>query len=117
MFQCQWCKNPFSETLGTVFFGLKISSETICRALACLAEGMRIRVTARVFWVKKDTVLRLLRRAGEHSAMVSAYLMRNLQVEQAQLDELWTFVFKKERKGKRTKIRGVLKAPVKTGME
>jgi len=74
MFQCQWCKNPFSETLGTVFFGLKTPSETIYRALACLAEGMRIWAAARVFGAKKDTVLRWLRRAGEHSAMVSKFI-------------------------------------------
>jgi hypothetical protein len=47
--------------------------------------------------VKKDTVLRWLRRAGQHSAQVPDYLMRNLQVEQARLDELWTFVLKKEK--------------------
>ena len=79
------------------FFGLKATSETIYRALASLAEGMGIRATARVFQVKKDTVLLWLRRAGNHSAQVSAYLMRNLEIEQAQLDELWTFVFKKEK--------------------
>jgi hypothetical protein len=44
-----------------------------------------------------STVLRWLRRAGQHSAQVSAYLMRNFQVEHAQLDELWTFVLKKEK--------------------
>ena len=97
MFECQWCHTKFSETRGTVFFGLKTPSETIYHALGCLAESMGIRATARVFQVKKDTVLRWLRRAGEHSAQVSAYLMHNFQVEQVQLDELWTFVLKKEK--------------------
>jgi IS1 family transposase len=58
---------------------------------------MGIRATARVFGVKPDTILHWLRRAGEHCEKVSAYLMRNLHVEQVQLDELWTFVFKKEK--------------------
>lgn len=62
-----------------------------------LAEGMGIRATGRVFGVKKDTILLWLCRAGEHSSIVSAYLIRNLHVEQAQLDELWTFVLKKEK--------------------
>jgi IS1 family transposase/transposase-like protein len=97
MFLCKLCNTPFSETRGTVFFGLKTPSETVYRALTCLAEGLGIRATARVFQIKKDTVLRWLRRAGQHSAQVSAYLMRNFQVEHAQLDELWTFVFKKEK--------------------
>jgi IS1 family transposase len=58
---------------------------------------MGIRATARVFGVKPDTILLWLRRAGEHCEKVSAYLMSNLHVEQVQLDELWTFVFKKEK--------------------
>src|SRR3990172_11003920 len=119
MYRCNWCGQRFSETHGTVFYGLKTPHETIYRALHCLCENMGIRATARVFNVKlaealrhrgkeasatarvfnvkPDTILLWLRRAGEHSQKVSAYLMRNLHVEQVQLDELWTFVFKKEK--------------------
>lgn len=97
MYQCQWCKTRFSETQGTVFFGLKTPQETVYRALACLAEGLGIRATARVFDVKPEDVLRWLRRAGQHCEQVSAYLMRHLHVEQVQLDELWTFVRQKEK--------------------
>jgi hypothetical protein len=97
MYQCQWCETCFSETQGTVFFDLKTPQETIYRALKSLAEGVGICATARIFDVEGDTVLRWLCRAGQHSEKVSAYLMRNLQVEQAQLDELWTFVRKKEK--------------------
>lgn len=97
MYQCQWCRTRFSETQGTVFFGLKTPQETVYRALACLAEGLGIRATARVFGVKPEDVLRWLRRAGQHTEQVSAYLMRHLRVEQVQLDELWTFVRKKEK--------------------
>jgi hypothetical protein len=56
LYRCQLCKKPFSETQGTVFFGLKSPEETIYRALACLCEGMGIRATARVFGVKPDTI-------------------------------------------------------------
>ncbi len=97
MFKCGWCHKTFSETRGTVFCGLNTPSETVYRALATLAEGTGIRAAARIFEVDKDTVLRWLRRAGEHCEQVSAYLMQNLQVEHAQLDELWTFVLKKEK--------------------
>lgn len=98
LFRCELCKTRFSETQGTVFFGLKTKDETVYRALANLAEGTGIRATARVFGVKPDDVLRWLQRAGEHAEQVSAHLMRNLHVEQAQLDELWTFVRKKEKR-------------------
>ena len=95
MDRCKWCGQRFSETNGTVFYGLKMPQETVYPALHCLCENMGIRATARVFNVKPDTILLWLRRAGEHSEKVSAYLIRNLHVEQVQLDELWTFVFKK----------------------
>jgi IS1 family transposase/transposase-like protein len=98
LYRCAWCQTVFSETQGTVFFGLKTPEETIYRALACLAEGQGLRATARIFGVKPEDILRWLRRAGQHSERVSTYLMRNLHVEQAQLDELWTFVHKKEKR-------------------
>jgi len=97
LYRCEWCQTRFSETQGSVFFGLKTPQETVYRALACVAEGLGIRATARVLGVKPEDVLRWLRRAGQHTELVSAYLMRNLHVEQIQLDELWTFVRKKEK--------------------
>ncbi len=93
------------KTQGTVFFGLKTKDEVVYRAITSLAEGVGIRSTARIFGVEVETILLWLKRAGEHCEQVSGYLMRNLQVEQAQLDasilgfldELWTFVYKKEK--------------------
>ena len=97
MYRCEWCKQRFSETQGTVFFGLKTPAETVCRALVALSEGVSIRSTARIFNEKPGTILLWLRRAGEHTQEVSDYLLRNLHVPQAQMDELWTFVQKKEK--------------------
>lgn len=97
MFRCELCHSRFSEMAGTVFYGLKTSPEKICLALALLAEGLNLRATARVLKVEVDTILLWLRRAGEHSETVNAYLMRDLHVDQVQLDELWTFVYKKEK--------------------
>lgn len=97
MFKCNWCGQRFSETQGTVFFGLKTKDEVVYRAITALAEGVGIRSTARIFGVEVETILLWLKRAGEHCEQVSSYLMRNLHVEQAQLDELWTFVYKKEK--------------------
>lgn len=97
IYQCQWCKTPFSETQGTMFFGLKTPWETVCLALVLLAEGTSIRTISRALKVKPNTVLLWLRKAGQHSEQVSNYLMRDLDVSQAQMDELWTFVYKKEK--------------------
>jgi len=97
MYQCKVCGQPFSETAGTPFFGLKTPIQTVCLALQELAEGLGIRAVARIHGVEPDTVLAWLKKAGQHCDMLSAYMMRELHVTQVQLDELWTFVHKKER--------------------
>ena len=48
---CVACRGYFLETLGTIFHGKRASVGLIVRVLACLAEGVGIRGTARVFEV------------------------------------------------------------------
>jgi IS1 family transposase len=97
MFRCNVCGQPFSETAGTPFYGLKTPIQTVCIALQELAEGLGIRAVARIHGVEPDTVLEWLKKAGRHCEMLSTYMLQELHVTQVQLDELWTFVRKKER--------------------
>jgi IS1 family transposase len=97
MYKCNVCEQPFSETAGTPFFGLKTPTKTVCIALQELAEGLGIRAVARIRGVKPDTVLEWLKRAGQHCQELSECMMQDLNMTQVQLDELWTFVHKKER--------------------
>src|SRR5207245_3040450 len=48
---CVVCRRSFLETLGTLLHGKRVSSELIVRVIACLAEGLGIGGTARVFEV------------------------------------------------------------------
>jgi IS1 family transposase len=57
--------------------------------LACLAEGLGIRATARVFEVAPNTVLAWLVEAAEQLTAFSAYFLCELHVTQLQLDELY----------------------------
>jgi IS1 family transposase len=63
--------------------------ELIVRVLACLAEGLGIRATARVFEVDANTVLQWLVEAAEQLRAFSRYFLCNVHVEQLQLDELY----------------------------
>jgi hypothetical protein len=54
---CVVCRHYFLETVGTFFHGKHTSVEFIVRVIACLAEGVDIRGTARVFEVDPHTVL------------------------------------------------------------
>src|SRR3989449_10067005 len=54
---CIACRRYFLESLGTLLHGQHGSVELIVRVLACLAEGLGIRGTARGFESDPDTVL------------------------------------------------------------
>ena len=88
-FHCTSCKGYFLETHGTIFHGKQAEVELIVHVLACLAEGLGIRATARVFEVAPNTVLHWLAEAAEQLRAFSAYFLCNLHLEQLQLDELY----------------------------
>lgn len=97
MYLCKVCKKPFSETAGTPFYQLKTPKETVVHTLNDVAEGLGVRAAARTNHVDKDTVQRWVKRAGRHSQRLAEYMMQGFELAQAQMDELWTFVRKKQR--------------------
>jgi IS1 family transposase len=84
------------ETHGTLFHGKQAAVELVVRVLACLAEGLGIRATARVFEVAPTTVLQWLVEAAEQLRAFAAYFLCDLHLEQLQLDELYAIL--RERK-------------------
>src|SRR5437870_2967704 len=88
-FHCTSCQGYFLETHGTIFYGKQAAVELIVRVLACLAEGLGIRATARGFEVDANTVLSWLVEAAEHLRAFSASFLCDLHLEQLQLDELY----------------------------
>ena len=88
-FHCTSCQGYFPEHHGTLFHGKQATVELIVRVLACLAEGLGIRATARVFEVDPNTVLHWLVAAAEQLRAFSAYFLCDLHLEQLQLDELY----------------------------
>jgi transposase-like protein len=93
---CKTCGKRFASTRGTAFFGLHISDEKIEQIIHHAAEGVGVRATARLLGLNKDTVNRVILRAGEHCELVLSSLLRSLKLGEAQLDELWAFVKKRK---------------------
>ncbi len=89
---CIVCRGYFLETLGTLFYGKRTSVELIVRVLACLAEGLGIRGTARVFEVDPDTVLAWLVEAADQLQAFSRHVLHDVHVRQLQLDELFALL-------------------------
>src|SRR5256712_6240646 len=89
---CIACRGYFLETLGTIFHGKRASVDLIVRVIACLAEGLGIRGTARVFEVDPNTVLQWLVEAAEQLQAFSQYVLHDVRVRQVQLDELFALL-------------------------
>jgi IS1 family transposase len=88
-FQCTACEGYFPEHHGTIFHGKQVAVERIVHVLACLAEGLGIRATARVFEVAPNTVLHWLVEAAEQLQAFTSYFLCEVHAQQIQLDELY----------------------------
>jgi len=86
---CRSCEGYFLETHGTLLHGKRVAVELIVRVLACLAEGLGIRATARVFGVDPNTVLQWLVEAAEQLQAFTSSFLCDVHVRQLQLDELY----------------------------
>jgi IS1 family transposase len=89
---CVACRRYFLETLGTVFHGKRASVDLIVRVIACLAEGLGIQGTTRVFEVDPNTVLQWLVEAAEQLQAFSRHVLHDVRVRQVQLDELFALL-------------------------
>jgi IS1 family transposase len=88
-FHCTACKGYFPEHHGTLFHGKRVSVDLIVHVIGCLAEGLGIRGTARVFEVDPNTVLHWLVEAAEQLKAFTSYFLCEVHVQQLQLDELY----------------------------
>lgn len=70
--------------------------------IACLTEGMSIRATERMTGVHRDTIMRLAVKVGRGCAVLHDRKMVGIRSGRLELDELWSFVGKKQRHLKRS---------------
>ena len=88
-FHCTACKGYFPEHHGTLFHGKRVSVDLLVHVIGCLAEGLGIRGTARVFEIDPNTVLSWLMEAADQLRAFSQYFLYDLHLRQVQLDELY----------------------------
>ena len=80
------------ETQGTVFYCSKASPDKIILALKIMSEVVGIQSTARILDLDANTVQDWLSQGSEHMEAVSNYLIRELNLSQVQVDELWSLL-------------------------
>ncbi|PKL57539.1 MAG: hypothetical protein CVV34_06980, partial [Methanomicrobiales archaeon HGW-Methanomicrobiales-5] len=110
---CRSCGTVFCDRTNTAFYDIRTKDETMLIALKLVIKGMSLRSTAEVLSVKLDTVRGWLSKASEHTEGVNKVLMNDLNVPKVELDELWTFVQKKQyREWRNTRTTGLGSGPV-----
>ena len=101
-FRCPVCRKTYTEThertLGTMY----TSAEKATLALQLLLEGNSIRSTERITNLDRNTIMRLLVKAGDRCQSLMDDRMRNLHMRHLQVDEIWTYVQKKARHVRKT---------------
>ena len=75
-----------------------LTMEKQVQIITALVEGNSVRATARMVGVEHKTVLRVLLRAGDRCGQILNEQMRRLPCRIVQMDEIWTFVAKKEKR-------------------
>ena len=75
-----------------------LKTEKKLAVISSLVEGNSIRSTERMTGVHRDTIMRLLNSVGENCTRVLDKHLHGFHSKLIQVDEIWTFVGKKERR-------------------
>jgi IS1 family transposase len=75
----------------------KLAPAKRAQILGMMVEGMSIRAITRLTGASKNTVTKLLVDAGQACAAYQDRTLRNLPCKRIQVDEIWSFVYAKER--------------------
>lgn len=96
--RCTSCKSTFCEPHVKLTRETMLSQpEIAARAIQCLIEGCSIRSTERLTGLNRNTIMRLLIKAGRRSERTMDAMMRDLHPRYLELDEIWTYCGKKQR--------------------
>lgn len=81
-----------------------ISRDQQIQIIACLTEGQSIRSTERITGIHRDTIMRLGERIGRGCAELHDRMVVGVRVGRIELDEIWGYVGKKQKKVERHEI-------------
>ena len=81
-----------------------LSRDQQIQILACLTEGQSIRATERITGIHRDTIMRLGERIGRGCAELHDRMMVGVRAGRLELDEIWGYVGKKQKRVQRHEI-------------
>lgn len=98
IYKCKTCDVRFVETKGTIFYNRKkLKKERIILMCKLFVEKNGIRASERITGHHRDTIGGLMKDLASHSEQVNDFLLDEVELEETELDEFWTFVKKSKR--------------------
>lgn len=102
--RCKSCGVTVTDAPKNPLAPMRLPMDRAVLVLSLLVEGMSIRAAERITGHHRDTIMRLLVLAGGKCERLLDELVRGVEVEDVQADELWAFVGMKERTKARHEI-------------
>jgi transposase-like protein/IS1 family transposase len=96
-YQCLTCRKTFSVRPPSPLGSMRLDMDKALQVLQLLIEGMSVRATMRVTGVNRNTILALLVHMGDQCEWLMDSRVRKVPVRDVQVDEVWGYVFCKER--------------------
>jgi transposase-like protein/IS1 family transposase len=96
-YQCRQCSKTFLEPREQPLEGMYLPVEKAESVLRMLLEGNSVSSVERLTDVHHTTILKLLVLAGEKCERIMGQKIRNVKVQDVELDECWSFIQKKAR--------------------
>jgi transposase-like protein/IS1 family transposase len=96
-YQCTQCRKVFTDARDNTLDGMYLPIEKAEMVLRLLLEGNSISSVVRLADVHQKTVLKLLALAGSRCEKLLSEKIHGLKVAEVQCDELWGFVWCKEK--------------------
>ena len=96
-YKCVYCRKIYLAPQEKLFDEMRIAPKRGISVLYSLLEGLSIRSTERITNIHRDTILDLLVKAGNKCARLLENKIQKVPVDQVQADEIWGFVYCKQK--------------------
>lgn len=93
-----FCGRTYTEAHQKPLGTMTVPMEKAILALRLLLEGSSVRTVERVTELHRDTILKLLVLAGEKCERIMARCIRNVPVQDVEVDEVWSYIGKKDKR-------------------
>ena len=100
LMKCEECGTHFSERKGTVYFGIKKPDYIFDQVMMLLMMRVCIKDICRFIAISEETIQRWINKAASFLRTIHDRLLKELDVTECQIDEVWSFVLMKKKTAK-----------------